>query len=96
MSVRDLRDLKGVLEREKASLGVYLTLKTPTGPMKVEAAEAGFYHSELFKRDYPRLQILTIQDVFDGKRPEYPQLDPTATFATPKIKGRQSEQKGLF
>ena len=54
-----VRDLKGVLEREKAPIGVFLTLTEPTKPMIAEAASAGFY--ELGGRKYPRLQIITIE-----------------------------------
>ena len=68
-----IRDLRGVIEREKAEIGVFLTFEEPTKPMLKEAAEAGFYKSgPLDKATYPRLQILTIQQLLDGKQPEYP------------------------
>lgn len=43
VSVPMVRDLKGVLDREKAPIGVFLTLEPPTRPMEKEAASAGFY-----------------------------------------------------
>jgi len=52
-----IRDLKGTLERENASIGVFLTLEPPTREMETEAASAGFYHSELWEKEYPRVQI---------------------------------------
>jgi site-specific DNA-methyltransferase (adenine-specific) len=73
-----IRDLKGVLEREKAPIGVFLTLALPTKPMESEAASAGFY--ELGGRKYPRLQIITIEDALKGKKPAIPLVDTGAAF----------------
>lgn len=67
-----VRDLKGVLEREKAAIGALLTLRNPTRPMLTEAAAAGFYKSENFPERYPRLQILTIGELLDGKQLRFP------------------------
>lgn len=73
-----IRDLKGVLEREKAPIGVFLTLAPPTGPMKAEAASAGFY--ALGDRRYQRLQIITIGQALGGRKPAIPLVDAGATF----------------
>ncbi len=76
-------DLRGVMEREKAVIVAFLTLKEPTKPMGAEAASAGFYEPEsLPGKKYPRLQILTIADLLYGKKLEYPDLGPgsQATF----------------
>lgn len=68
-----IRDLKGTLEREKAALALFVTLEEPSKPMKQEAAEAGFWHSEVWNRDYPRIQIISIRELLeDGKRPDLP------------------------
>lgn len=62
-----------MLEREKAEIGVFLTFEEPTKPMQREAAEAGLYKSgPLDELSYPRIQILTIQQILDGKQPAYP------------------------
>ena len=45
VSVKDVRDLRGVIEREEAEMGVVITLEESTKPMRTEAASAGFYHS---------------------------------------------------
>ena len=65
VGVSEVRDLIGVLEREKAEIGVYVSFADPTGPMKREAAEAGFYTSSDGSR-YPRVQLLTIRDLIEG------------------------------
>ena len=76
-----IRDLKGVLDREKAQIGVYITLEEPTKPMIEEATTAGFYEPEHFPGTYyPRIQILTIQQLLDGKQVQYPRHAPVATF----------------
>ncbi|MDE3181490.1 MAG: restriction endonuclease [Acidobacteriota bacterium] len=78
-----VRDLKGVLEREKAAIGALITLREPTKPMLIEASAAGFYEptesSEKFlkvrvggSKRYPRIQIRTIAELLDGRKLEYP------------------------
>ena len=49
-----------------------LFMDKPTGPMKTEAASKGTYKSEFIGRSYPRIQILTVEDLFGGKRPGIP------------------------
>ncbi len=97
VSVSHLRDLKGVLEREKATIGALITLKEPTGPMRREAAAAGFYEPELFpEHQYPRMQILTIEELLDGKELQYPRVAPTATFKRAQRRRRgKSEQERI-
>ncbi|MGA2672556.1 MAG: DNA methyltransferase [Terracidiphilus sp.] len=79
VSVPQVRDLVGVLAREKAEIGVFLSFEEPTKPMLREAAEAGLYRSS-DGTTYPRLQILTIQQILEGKQPEYPLHRRDATF----------------
>ncbi|MEO6092028.1 MAG: DNA methyltransferase [Novosphingobium sp.] len=77
VSVPMVRDLVGVLEREKAAIGLFVTLHPPTGPMKAEAAKAGFYQWE--GERYPRVQILTVEELLNGKRPDLPLIDHAAS-----------------
>jgi site-specific DNA-methyltransferase (adenine-specific) len=79
VSVPQIRDLVGVLTREKAEIGIFLCFEPPTKPMLREAAEAGLYKST-DGTTYPKLQILTIQQILDGKQPEYPLHRRDATF----------------
>jgi site-specific DNA-methyltransferase (adenine-specific) len=81
VAAAQIRDLKGVLEREKAPIAAFLTLHPPTRPMKEEAAAAGFYEPEHFPgHRYPRLQILTIAEILGGRGLEYPRFAPSGTF----------------
>ena len=89
VSVQQIRDLKGVMDREKAPIGAFVTLQEPTGPMRTEAAAAGFYDPPGLLPAVPRLQILTIDELLAGKELEYPDVAP-ATF---KRAGRKSKAK---
>ena len=90
-----VRDLRGVLERERAAVGVLLTLDEPTKAMRTEAASAGFYTSPWGQ--HPRLQIVTVGELLDGKRIDMPPIRQTdVTYRrAPKVRGRKPEQTGL-
>ena len=89
--------LKGDMEREKAEIGLFITLAPPTGPMEQDAISAGFYDPEHFPdQKFPRVQILTIEELLDGKQAEYPRYAPQATFRrAPRRRRRQGEQAGF-
>jgi len=70
LSVSHLRDLRGVLDREKAEIGVLICLEEPTKPMRTEAAGAAFYKTPY--GNHPRLQILTIKQLLEGDKIDYP------------------------
>lgn len=72
VNVSQIRDLGHVVEREKAAIGIFLTLEKPTKPMIEEAVGKGFYHSDGWNKDYPRIQILTVEEVLAGKQPNLP------------------------
>ena len=96
--VKDVRDLRGVLDREKAAIGILISLQPPTGPMETEAASAGFYEHKMNKQKYPRIQLRTVKELMDGKGIERPSnvaaLDETFKKA-PKAKAKGGEQTGL-
>jgi hypothetical protein len=71
VSVKDIRDLWGVIEREQAIIGVFITLENPTKPMTDEAIKAGYY--ERWGQKYRKIQILTIEELFQGKKIDSPQ-----------------------
>jgi len=74
VSVAMVRDLGHVVDREKAKMGVFITLADSTGPMRTEAVKAGFYETPYGK--FPKLQIATIAELFEGKHPKMPWADP--------------------
>jgi site-specific DNA-methyltransferase (adenine-specific) len=91
----DIRDLRGTIEREGAAMGVFITLENPSRDMVTEAAEAGFYHSPGWNKDYPKLQIMTICDLLNGAEVKMPQTSITFKQAE-KEKAEKGEQRKLF
>jgi DNA modification methylase len=91
-----VRDLRGVLDREQAEIGVLITLEPATKPMEKEAASAGFYSSPAYPdRKFPRLQILTIEEMLAGKDIERPRLLETTFKQAPKAKAQRAENLSL-
>lgn len=88
---KDVRDLRGTVDREGAAIGVLVTARPPTDEMVKEAATGGLYTSTWDGRTFPRLQILTAADVVHGKRIEMPSQRGTSDFArAPRARrGRQ-------
>ena len=75
-----VRDLIAVVEREKAAIGVLISLAMPTRAMEREAAAAGLYETPFEK--VPKIQIITLAELFQGTRPRIPRIDVGATFRT--------------
>ncbi len=90
VSVSHVRDLRGVIEREKAEIGVLLSFEEPTRQMREETASAGYYTSPWGR--HPRLQLLTVADLLQGARVDYPPASQTnVTFAkAPRSRGEQA------
>ena len=93
-NVSHIRDLGHVIDRENAAIGVYLTLEPPTKPMLTEAAEKGFYHSPGWNKDYPRLQILTVEDLLAGKTVDLPPNIDTYKKAQKMV--TESDDQGML
>ena len=91
VTVSHIRDLVGVISREKAEIGAFLSLEPPTSPMRREAASAGFYKSPWGK--HPRIQLLTIEDLLGGKSIDYPK-DTDVTFKkAQRVRSRPAEKQ---
>jgi hypothetical protein len=73
-----VRELIAVVEREKAAIGVLISLALPTRAMESEAAAAGLFETPFEK--VPKIQIITLAELFQGRRPRIPRLDTAATF----------------
>jgi DNA modification methylase len=93
VSVRDVRDLRGVVDREKAEIGVLITLEDATKPMLTESVSAEFYKSPW--GNHPRLQILTIAELLGGKRIDYPPTINVTHRKAPKAETPLPEQLQL-
>ncbi|MEQ1890306.1 MAG: DNA methyltransferase [Alphaproteobacteria bacterium] len=97
VGVGAVRDLHSVIEREKAAIGVLITAALPTRAMQKEAAAVGLYDCGLEEK-FPRLQIITLAELFQGKRPRIPLVDNAATFRTAAredLSGKRQGKLGL-
>jgi DNA modification methylase len=86
-----VRELRGVIEREDAAIGVLITMNKPTKAMVSEAASAGRYFSETWDVSYPRLQIVTVEDLMTDKPIDYPgRLPASAEKEAAQVREAQS------
>lgn len=86
-----MHELRGVIDREKAVIGVLITMEPPTKNMQEEVLLGGFYESKTWDKKYSRLQILSIEDIMTGKGIEMPPINQVnATF----IKAHKEHGKG--
>jgi len=96
VSVTMVKDLIATVEREKAAIGIFITLAEPTKPMITEAVSTGFYESP--KGNVPKIQILTIDDLLSGKeKPQYFDMSSGVyNFKKAKVEKQKAEQKKLL
>lgn len=90
--VKDIGRLAQVMEREGAKIGVFLTAQPPTRAMERDAAAVGVWENEYTGRKHPRLQIITLAELLQNKRPDIPWVDTTmAKKAKREETGRQEK-----
>lgn len=94
VGVTMVRELKAIIDREKAPIGVFLSLAEPTSEMKKEAAAAGLYDCGHAAK-YPRIQLFTIEQLFAGKKPNIPLVDASAAFKKAAREVREEQAKLL-
>jgi DNA modification methylase len=99
--VDHVRVLRNVVDREKAELGVLISLREPTKPMRAEAAGAGHYRSGSEGTgtwgNHPKIQLLTVRELLEGKRIDMPPMAGSLTFRqAPKVPGRRVAAEKLF
>ena len=90
-----IRDLRGVVDREGAAMGLFITLEQPTRDMRSEAVEGGLFHSDVWDRNYPRIQIRTIGEMLAGSGFEMPPR-PSAYRQAPREHRPYGEQAMLM
>jgi len=89
-----VRDLRGVVDREKAAIGVLISMEDPTKPMQTEAVTTGFFESKTWGKKYPKIQLLTIAELLAGKKIDMPPIRQVgATFKkAERFKADEGEQ----
>ena len=92
--VAHVRDLRGVIERESAELGVLISLQQPTRQMRTEAASAGTYASPWGR--HARIQLLTVEELLEDRRIDMPPPGTNVTFRkAPKTRTTGAKQARL-
>jgi len=97
VTANHVRDLRGVVDREKAAIGVLISMGEPTKPMQTEAVTAGFFESKTWGKKYPKVQLLTIAELLAGKKIDMPpirQVDKTFKKAA-RHKGQKGKQLSM-
>jgi site-specific DNA-methyltransferase (adenine-specific) len=80
---RDVRELRGVLDRDGFQIGVLVSAVQPSDAALADIA-SGVRHFEASDgRRYPRLQSLTVDDIFGGRGVEYPDAGRHRTGIVP-------------
>lgn len=67
-----VRDLVGTVESQRAGMGVFICMRTPTAGMTDAANHSGTYRHPANGRTFPRVQILSVEDLLAGRRPKMP------------------------
>jgi hypothetical protein len=96
IGVNAVRELTAVAAKE--AIGVLITLEPPTTPMITEAISTGYYHSQLYDKDYPKIQILTIEELLQGKMVDMPSQTQTSIAfpKAPRVKKNPSPQGNMM
>ena len=90
-----VRDLRGVVEREEAAIGVFITMQKPSQAMRKEAASAGVYYSKAYQLNHPRIQILTVEELLSGKEIQMPPMRSETFKRSPRVKTDKADQRLL-
>ena len=84
----------GTVERENAVLGLFITLEETTRDMRTESVSAGFFHSDVWNRDYARIQMRTVGELLAGKQFDVPP-HPSMYQASQRVKRPEGRQASL-
>ena len=72
VAVKDIRELRDTIPRQGAVIGIFITLEEPTSEMIKEVKITDPYISPLWKHEYPKIQILTVEQLLKGVKPDIP------------------------
>ncbi|NIT04413.1 site-specific DNA-methyltransferase [Candidatus Saccharibacteria bacterium] len=72
VTVREMRELRGVVDAQGAEMGAMICLRKPTEPARKFAVSAGSYISPISGARYPRLQSITAGELLEGEMVKHP------------------------
>ncbi|MFZ2726571.1 MAG: DNA methyltransferase [Methylococcaceae bacterium] len=85
-----INELNGVVDREKAACGIFLCLYPAPNLVKA-SKEFGRYYNKLVNNDYPKIQVISVADIFAGQFIELPNVAQVLKTAS-----QHSTQSSLF
>jgi hypothetical protein len=88
-----VRDLLGTVETQKAQMGVLITMAAPTKGILDAVDHGGMYTWPVNGQTFPRLQVITVDDLLAGKRPRMP--TPISPYSTATRSAPESAQLGF-
>lgn len=86
-----VRELESVVRRERAAMGVLVTLEEPTSGMRQEAAKHGYYSYGAER--FPIIQLLTVQELLAGKLPSIPAGSRNVSLETQRVKSLKTDHR---
>jgi len=95
-NVKNIREFIQVVETRKAAIGAFVCFKeNVTKPMLLEAKKQGYYDSENWRNIFDKIQIITVEELFNGQRIEHPESTKT-TFKTATKKTHSEDTKASY
>lgn len=91
-----IRDFNGTIDREKAAMGYFITLYPPTRDMVEECKKLDRYINKLMEKDYPRIQIVTVEEILAGERLNIPTSHQIAVVKSAQSRVADKNQHPLF
>ncbi len=98
VNVKNLREFIYVIDKQKAAIGIYVCFKGyVTKPMSLEAKGAGYYyfHDPSWSSNFDKIQIITVEDLLDGKLPNYPNSTQQTFKTAPRKRSTEAERPKL-
>ncbi|GAJ24166.1 unnamed protein product, partial [marine sediment metagenome] len=81
---------------EKAAIGYFITLFPPTRDMITECKKTGRYKNNLMEQEYPKIEIITIEDILKGKRITIPTSHQITVIKSAQLKENNNQTKLEF
>ncbi|MEG3634023.1 DNA methyltransferase [Micromonospora palythoicola] len=67
-----VRDLIGTVQSQRAGMGVFICMNKPTKAMAEAANHSGLYVHPANGQKFPKVQLITVEELLQGKRPTLP------------------------
>jgi DNA modification methylase len=72
INLKHVRELVRIVDSQKAAMGLLVTMTPPTVALLEAASQFGTYRYPINGTTYPRIQIITVQELLQEARPKLP------------------------